>query len=104
LAANLDKLGVKMVEVRQGQQSMSEPTKELDALIRDGKFHYDGNPILTWCISNVVAKFDKKDNVFPYKEQEQQKIDLAIALIMALARALTHKSVPGGNDGSLLLI
>lgn len=104
LAANLDKLKIKMVEVRQGVQSMSEPTKELDALIRDGKFHYDGNPILTWCMSNVCAKFDKKDNVFPYKEQEAQKIDLAIALINALSLALVNEVKKDSNDGRLLLL
>lgn len=104
LAANLDKLGIIMVEVRQGVQSMSEPTKELDALIRDGKFHYDGNPILTWCMSNVVAKYDKKDNVFPYKEHEAQKIDLAIALINALSRALVYEKEKDSNDGSGLLL
>jgi phage terminase large subunit-like protein len=104
LAANLDKLQVKMVEVRQGVQSMSAPTKELDALIIDGKFHFDGNPILSWCLSNVCAKYDKKDNVFPYKEHENNKIDVAIALIMALALALIYEQQNQGNDGSLLLL
>jgi phage terminase large subunit-like protein len=104
LAVNLDKLRITMVEVRQGVQSMSEPTKELDALIRDGKFHYDGNPVLTWCLSNICAKEDKKSNVFPYKEHEDQKIDLAIALIIAISLALISKEQEQGNDGSLLLL
>lgn len=102
LAANLDKENITMVEVRQGVLSMSEPTKELDAHIMDGKFHYDGNPILTWCMSNVCAKIDKKDNVFPYKEHENQKIDLAIALIIAFSRALSVAEEEEGNDGSLI--
>lgn len=104
LAGNLDKVKIKMVEISQSVNNMSEPTKELDALIRDGKFHYDGNPVLTWCLSNVCARVDKKDNVYPYKEQEQLKIDLAIALIIALSRGLTNETKLKAPDPSLILL
>ncbi|MCN2481274.1 tail fiber assembly protein [Escherichia coli] len=35
---------------------MSDPMKELEAAIESGRFHHDGNPIMTWCIGNVVGK------------------------------------------------
>ena len=43
---------------------------------------------MAWMMGNVVAKFDAKDNVYPRKEREQDKIDGPVALIMALGLAL----------------
>jgi phage terminase large subunit-like protein len=43
---------------------------------------------MTWMISNVVAKTDAKDNVYPRKERDENKIDGVIALIMALSRCM----------------
>jgi phage terminase large subunit-like protein len=80
--------GFPMVEMRAVVKTFSEPMKHLDGLIVDGKFHYDGDPILTWMFSNVVAHYDNKDNVYPKKERPENKIDGAIALIMALGRAM----------------
>ena len=42
-------------------------------------------------VSNAIGHFDRKDNVFPVKDEHQRgnnMIDGAIALIMALARAM----------------
>ena len=78
-----------MVETRMGVQSLSEPMKSSEALILDGRLHHDGDPVLTWMISNVVAKPDLiKDNVYPRKEKPEKKIDGAVAMIMALGRVL----------------
>jgi phage terminase large subunit-like protein len=89
--------GFPMVEMRAVVKTFSEPMKHLDGLIVDGKFHFDGDPILTWMFSNVVAHYDNKDNVYPKKERPENKIDGAIALIMALGRAM----VGGDEDDSV---
>jgi phage terminase large subunit-like protein len=91
-------VGVPMVEMRANVQSFSEPMKALDALVAKGDFEHDGNPVLAWMISNVVCHYDAKDNIYPRKERPEQKIDAAIALIMALGRALAPREsdpVPG---------
>jgi len=67
---------------------LSEPMKQLEALVVAGRLHHDGNPVLEWMIGNVVAHVDAKDNVFPNREKPESKIDGAVALIMALSRAL----------------
>lgn len=77
-----------VVEMRQIVQFMSEPMKQLDALMRSGKLIHDGNPITAWCLANVTAQVDRKDNVYPRKERDSEKIDGAVALIMALGRAM----------------
>jgi phage terminase large subunit-like protein len=86
----LEKEGVPVVEYRNTVLTMSEPMKELDALIRSGRIIHCGDPVLTWAIGNVTAKLDKKDNVFPNKETNANKIDPVVAAIMAIGRAMTR--------------
>jgi phage terminase large subunit-like protein len=76
--------GANVVEFRQILSNFSEPTKELDALMRNGTIAHNANPVLAWCIGNVVGHYDAKENVFPRKERPENKIDGAVALISAL--------------------
>jgi phage terminase large subunit-like protein len=80
-----------LVEYRQTVQNYSEVMKWVQALIIEGKIKHDGNPLMSWCLGNVVAKEDLKANVFPRKENEESKIDLAIAMLMAFGRIMYHK-------------
>lgn len=84
-AQNLLVDGFNMVEFRMNTANLSEPTKTLDALIREGRIHHNGSPLLRWCLGNVVAREDAAGNVFPKKSHEKLKIDLAIGLIIAMA-------------------
>jgi hypothetical protein len=86
--------GLTMVEVRQIVAHMSEPMKELEALVLSGRFHHDGNPVLAWMVSNVVAHRDNKDNIYPKKERPENKIDGVVAVIMA-TRPLDHAADRG---------
>lgn len=94
LASHMLEQGANMVEVRQTVQNMSEPMKQLEALVLQGKLVHDGNPVLSWMASNVIAHRDAKDNIYPRKERNENKIDGIVALIMALAR-----SIAGQPDG-----
>jgi phage terminase large subunit-like protein len=80
--------GAPMVEVRQTVQNMSEPMKTFEALVLQGKLVHDGNPMMTWMMSNVVCHRDAKDNIYPRKEREEHKIDGPVAAIMALSRLI----------------
>lgn len=89
LAQKLMKEGAEAVEFRQTVQNMSVPMKELESAVKAGRLHHDGNPVLTWMASNVVAKLDAKDNIYPRKEKNEQKIDGIVAAIMGIARAMS---------------
>lgn len=80
--------GMPVVEYRQTVQNMSEPMKELEALVLDGRFHHTGCPVLTWMVSCVVCHTDAKENIYPRKERPENKIDGVVAAIMALGLAL----------------
>lgn len=100
LAHQLQKAGAKtIIELRQTVQNMSSPMKEMLSAVKGGRFHHDGNPVTTWMISNVTAKVDAKDNIFPRKEKPEMKIDGAVAAIMGMARAIAVE--PAGVGGWL---
>lgn len=88
-AVRMSQAGLPMVEVRPTVLNFSESMKELESLVLCKKLEHDGNPIMTWMISNIVCHYDQKDNIYPRKERPENKIDGVVALIMALNRALT---------------
>ena len=88
MARHLDEEDLNLVEFRATVLNFSEPMKTLDALIRQKRIHHDGNPCMTWMMSNVVCHTDAKDNIYPRKLREEDKIDGPVAVIMALARAM----------------
>ncbi len=79
------KENVEMLEFRQNLSNFSEPTKKLDALIRQNKIRWNGNSLTKWNFGNVVVKPDAAGNVRPLKPSETDKIDEVVAIVMALA-------------------
>ncbi|GLS83230.1 terminase large subunit [Paraferrimonas haliotis] len=82
--------GLTPITITQNYTNMSDPMKELEAAILAGRFHHDGHPIMTWCVGNVVGKYlpGNDDIVRPIKQKPTNKIDGAVALIMAIGRAM----------------
>lgn len=80
------------VTIQQRFSTLSDPMRELEAAIAAGRFHHDGNPILTWCISNVIGRLlpGSDDVVRPIKQGDENKIDGAVALIMGIGRAMLN--------------
>lgn len=79
--------GLEMIEVRPTVVNFSEPMKELEKRVKARDWRYNDD-IFTWMVGNVVAKVDKKDNIFPDKESVNNKIDGVVAAIMAMNRVL----------------
>jgi len=92
LAQRLQANGATTVEFRNTVGNFSAPMKELDALARSGRLHHNGDPVLTWMVSNVVCHTDAKENIYPRKERPENKIDGVIAAITALGRAMVAQS------------
>jgi phage terminase large subunit-like protein len=89
LMQELSSEGIVTVEVPQRVQFLSPAMKALEAAILDGRVHHNGDPVLNWCLSNVVAHPDKNDNLFPNKDKPELKIDAAVAMITAWNRVGT---------------
>jgi phage terminase large subunit-like protein len=67
--------------------------KELEAAVLQKRFHHDGDKILQWMFSNVVCHRDIKDNVYPRKERDENKIDGVVALIIGINRVMAAREV-----------
>jgi len=87
LVTHLTNQNIKCVEMPQQVRFFTDPMKTMEALIKGKHIKHNGDPVYTWMLSNVTAKVDAKDNVYPRKEREENKIDGPVATIMALGRA-----------------
>ena len=92
MTQNLESMGFTVVPFGQGFASMSPPTKELMKLTLEQKIAHGGNPVLSWMMDNVTVRTDPAGNIKADKEKSTEKIDGAVATIMALDRALRHGS------------
>ncbi len=99
MSQNLDDMGFTVVPFGQGYKDMSPPTKELMKLVLEGKLAHSGHPVLRWCVDNIFVRTDPAGNIKPDKEKSTERIDGAVALIMALDRAIRNQG--SGADGSV---
>ena len=95
MTQNLEGMGFTVVPFGQGFKDMSPPTKELMKLTLEEKLAHGGHPVLRWMMDNIFVRTDPAGNIKPDKEKSSEKIDGAVAAIMALDRALRNE----GNDG-----
>lgn len=98
---------IEVVEFIQTPANFAVPMDELLTAVKDGRFHHDGNEMTTWCMSNMVARIARKGLAAPVKQKPHQKIDGAIAAIMAMARACTAQTAEAGsylNDSEPLFL
>lgn len=82
-----DGWGDRIIEHGQGYKDMSDPTKELEAIVASLKIQHGGNPVLRWMASNVVGKMDPAGNLKFDKSKSGEKIDGMVAAAMAIGRA-----------------
>lgn len=93
MVQNLEGMGFTVVPFGQGFKDMSPPTKELMKLVLEKRIAHSGHPVLRWNMDNIFIRCDPAGNIKADKEKSTEKIDGAIATIMALDRAIRC-----GND------
>ncbi|MDW7658128.1 MAG: terminase TerL endonuclease subunit, partial [Bacillota bacterium] len=107
MVQNLEGLGFTVVPFGQGFKDMSPPTKELMKLTLERKLAHGGHPVLRWMMDNIFVRTDPAGNIKPDKEKSTERIDGAVATIMALDRAIRNGGGPVGSvydERGLLLI
>lgn len=76
-----------MVPFGQGFKDMSPVTKKLM------KLAHIGHLALVWMMDNIHIHTDPTGNIKPDKQKSTEKIDWAVAMIMALDRCIRNKGV-----------
>ena len=90
-------MGFTVVPFGQGYKDMSPPTKELMKLTLEERIAHGGHKVLRWMMDNVYVRQDPAGNIKMDKEKSTEKIDAAVATVMALDRAIRNQ----GSDGSV---
>ena len=106
MVQNLEGMGFTVVPIGQGYKDMSPASKELMKLTLEKKLAHGSNPVLRWMMDNIYVKTDPAGNIKPDKEKSTDRIDGAVALIMALDRAIRNSGYSGSvydNRGILML-
>lgn len=85
-----DQDGWPMEEFRQGLQSINEPAKQLEKIIKARKLKHDGNQVLRWAASNAEVRPDPLGNIRIVKPKNHLKIDPIVALTMAIGMAMLN--------------
>lgn len=97
MTQNLDAMGFTVVPFGQGFKDMSPPTKELMKITLEQKLAHGGHPVLRWMMDNIFVRTDPAGNIKADKEKSTEKIDGAVATIMALDRAIRNEGNVGGS-------
>ena len=97
MVQNLEGMGFTVVAFGQGFKDMSPPSKELMKLVLEERIAHGGNPVLRWMMDNISVRTDPAGNIKPDKEKSTERIDGAVAAIMALDRAIRCGSEPQGS-------
>lgn len=88
-AGKLIEEGLPLVEITQRAVFFTPPLIQVENLVLEKKLKFDGNPVMTWMVSNLVVKVSKFNELrSPTKERPENKIDGPMAMLMALGRAL----------------
>ena len=95
MVQTLEDDGFTMVPFGQGFKDMSPPTKELMRIVLEHKLCHGGHPVLRWNMDNAYVRTDPAGNLKLDKEKSTEKVDGAVALVMALYRAMKNQ---GGDS------
>lgn len=90
--------GFTCVPIRQGYASLSAPTKSTEKLIASRMLHHDGHPVLRWNVSNAAVETDATGNIKLSKRASTERIDGAMALVMAVDRMDRNAAVKPTAD------
>lgn len=94
---NLMDEGLTMIPFGQGFKDMSPPTKQLYSLVLKEKIIHNNHPVLRWNFDNVCVETDAAENIKLSKKLSTERIDGAVASVMALDRAVRNE----GQQGSV---
>jgi phage terminase large subunit-like protein len=83
-----------MVQFIQGPKSYHPAMQELERAYRAAQLLHGGDPVLQWCASNLVVRYDANLNMAPDKRRAAEKIDDIVALAMAVGVAMAAAPEP----------
>lgn len=88
-AGKLLEQGLPLVEIQQRAMFFTQVLLQVENLVLAGKLRHNANPVMTWMVGNLVVRKSKFNELMqPTKDRDEDKIDGAMAMLMAFGRAL----------------
>lgn len=87
ISEEIEQQGFEIARMSQTCQMFHAPICDFKAMLADGRFRHDGNPLLRWCVGNAVLVSDAQNRVMFSKRDSSEKIDPCVSMIMAFWRA-----------------
>jgi len=84
----LEAEGLRVIRCPQSFLQLATPTRMLERAIMGKTLAHDGNPVLSWSMSNVVVDTDSAGNPRPSKKRSVERIDPVIAMTIAIAASV----------------
>jgi phage terminase large subunit-like protein len=72
----------------QTHKHYTSPCKDFEVAVTEGRIKHDGNRLLRWALANCRLDYDSYGNCKPSRDKSTDKIDAAVALLMAFGRAV----------------
>lgn len=95
LGDDLEAEGITAARMAQTCNMQNEPILDFTKAINDGRITHNGDPLLRWAISNAVTHTDRQGRVMLDKKNSKEKIDPAVAAVMAFRMACKAPRVAG---------
>ncbi|NWN93794.1 MAG: terminase large subunit, partial [Bacillus sp. (in: Bacteria)] len=93
LTQGLMREDVNVVEIQQTMAQLSPAMKMIEQLMKKGLLSHEVNPLARWCWGNVAIAVDGNENIKPMKNKSQDRIDVIVAMIIAMATAMLFEEV-----------
>lgn len=93
LTQQLEKVNIQSIEVSQNIATMSPAMKEIERLMKINQMTHEKNPMARWSFGNVVVAVDGNGNIKPMKNKSKERIDPTVALVNAMAIAITQEDI-----------
>lgn len=91
MVVRLRELGLPVQFFGQGFASMTHPVRELERLVLSRRLAHGKHPVLRWAIHNLAIATDPAGNQKPARNKSTDRIDPAVALLMALGMLHTEE-------------
>jgi phage terminase large subunit-like protein len=89
--------GIRCVPVSQNATTLSAAALDLERVVKNRKLRHDNDPVLRWCASNVHVETKSDGSLKPSKRRSRERIDLIIALLLAISRIVAETTSSGIN-------
>jgi phage terminase large subunit-like protein len=98
MVESLEGSGIPINLFEQGIRNFAKPVVDFEDAMMNRRLVHDGNPLLRWAISNTVMQRDANENRKPNKDRSADRIDPAVASIIAIGRAYANASGRSSYD------